>query len=79
MSIDSKITEADETPMGKIERQIHENNIKYWQNRFLFGPEFIEFMMNFTNGYSSDLSKENFLVRNDDYHITKALKHDQHY
>lgn len=47
MSID-KPSDEEENPMKKFEEQIHEINIKYWKNRFLFGPEFTDFVMNFS-------------------------------
>ena len=55
---------------NEIEDKIHYENQKYWQNRFLFGNEFHEFVYDLSlNWNTSCLIPKEFLSKNNDFHI----------
>jgi hypothetical protein len=53
-----------------IEQKILYENQKYWQNRFLFGNEYHEFVYDLSlNWNTSCLIPKEFLTKNNDFHI----------
>ena len=61
--------------MEEIEEKIAYENQKYWQNRFLFGNEYNEFVWDISlNWNTSCIIPKNYLTKNDDFHIHNWLK-----
>lgn len=58
--------------MDEIEEKIAYENTKYWQNRFLFGQEYPEFVKDLTQTWNSScIIPREYLCYNDDQHITE--------
>lgn len=54
----------------EIEQKILYENQKYWQNRFLFGNEYHEFVYDLSlNWNTSCLIPKEFLTKNNDFHL----------
>ena len=63
------------TELSEIDLKIAYENQKYWQNRFLFGNEYHEFIYDLSlNWNTSCLIPKHFLTKNDDFHITGMPK-----
>ncbi len=55
---------------NEIEEKIFYENQKYWQNRFLFGTEYHEFVYDIAlNWNTSNLIPKNYLTKNNDFHL----------
>lgn len=55
---------------SEIETKIVYENQKYWQNRFLFGNEYHEFVYDISlNWNTSNLIPKNYLSKNSDFHL----------
>jgi hypothetical protein len=58
------------TISSEIEQKIIDENQKYWQNRFLFGNEYHEFVYDLSlNWNTSCLIPREYLTKNNDFHI----------
>jgi hypothetical protein len=56
--------------LSEIEEKIAYENQKYWQNRFLFGNEYHEFVYDVALNWNTDcIIPRNFLTKNNDSHI----------
>lgn len=56
--------------LSDIESKIAYENYKYWQNRFLFGNEYHEFVYNISLYWNTScIIPKNFLTKNDDFHL----------
>lgn len=63
-------TGNDVTILNEIEEKIAYENTKYWQNRFLFGHEYQEFVYDVAlNWNTSNLIPKNYLTKNNDFTI----------
>ena len=57
---------------SEIEQKIVYENQKYWQNRFLFGNEYFEFVYDVSlNWNTSSLLPKTGLTKNNDFHLLK--------
>lgn len=67
--------QTDDSPkefsiLSEIEEKIAYENQKYWQNRFLFGNEYHEFVYDISlNWNTSNIIPKNNLTKNNDFHI----------
>jgi len=58
-----------------IEAKIAYENQKYWQNRFLFGVEYHEFIYDLALYWNTlCLIPKSFLTKNDDFHLLGVQK-----
>lgn len=56
--------------LEEIEEKIAYENQKYWQNRFLFGSEYNEFVYDIAQTWNTScIIPKYFLTKNDDFHI----------
>lgn len=63
------------TILEEIEQKIAYENQKYWQNRFLFGQEYAEFVYDISlNWNTAMVIPKNYLTKNDDFHLTLISK-----
>lgn len=54
----------------EIEEKIAYENQKYWQNRFLFSPEYSEFVYDVAQNWNTNcIIPKQYLTKNDDFHI----------
>jgi hypothetical protein len=61
--------------LEEIEEKIAYENQKYWQNRFLFGNEYNEFVYDISLYWNTAcVIPKNYLTKNDDFHITLFAK-----
>ena len=63
------------TILEEIEEKIAYENQKYWQNRFLFGQEYNEFVYDISVYWNTtNIIPKNYLTKNDDFHIYNQQK-----
>lgn len=61
--------------LDEIEEKIAYENQKYWQNRFLFGSEYNEFVYEISQFWNTScIVNKTFLTKNDDFHIYNQAK-----
>jgi len=62
------------SPQSTIYQQIAAENHKYWQNRFLFGSEYTEFILNLTANWNTTFRvPEMSIPYNNDLHLLDKI------
>jgi hypothetical protein len=70
MQMAKQTSVAELAILSEIEEKIAYENQKYWQNRFLFGNEYHEFVYDVgLNWNTSNIIPKNYLTKNNDFHI----------
>ncbi|CDW78729.1 UNKNOWN [Stylonychia lemnae] len=68
--VEMKTDSQELSTLAEIEEKIAYENQKYWQNRFLFGNEYHEFVYDVAlNWNTSQIIPKNFLTKNNDFHL----------
>ena len=59
---------------SEIESKILYENQKYWQNRFLFGNEYHDFVYDISQNWNTNnIIPKNYLTKNDDFHLNGQI------